>query len=180
VHPGDDGRTVIARLLSFVPDLLFIEGNRAYIVNPLSSDSSVYSYGGAHIIREGRYHRAAMGKNRVQVEGDASGALILADSFSWNEIDRRHDRLGRAGDKNLGTVAQARDRGLAILREMEIGALGGTIIIPVNCGQQLYDAIDITDAPAGLDAAKRRVLGLVLVYQPRRGEYSQRLLLGGV
>jgi hypothetical protein len=180
VHPGDDGRTVIGRLLSFVPDLLFIEGNQAYIVNPLSSDSSIYSYGGAHVIREGRYHRAAMGKNRVQVEGDASGALILADNFNWDEIDRRYDRLSRLGDKNLGTVAKARDRGLAILREMEIGAAGGTIIVPVNCGQQIYDVIDITDAPAGLDAAKRRVLGLVLVYQPRRGEYSQRLLLGGV
>ncbi len=180
VHPGDDGRTVIGRLLSFVPDLLFIEGNNAYIVNPLSSDSSVYSYGIEHVITEGRYQRAAPGKNRVQVEGDASGVLVLADNFNWDEIDRRYDRLSQVGDKNLGTVAEAHDRGLAILREMEIEAVGGTIVIPVNCGQQLCDVIDITDAPAGLDASKRRVLGLVLVYQPRRGEYRQRLLLGGV
>jgi hypothetical protein len=57
---------------------------------------------------------------------------------------------------------------------------GGTILVPVNCGQQLYDVIDITDSRAGLDAAEQRVLGFVLVYSPRRGEYRQRLQLGAV
>lgn len=180
VNPGNDGRTLIGRLLSFVPDLLFIEGNKAYLVNPTSSDSSVYSYGVAHAIHEGRYHQGGLGKNRVLVEGDASGALILADNFDWEEINRRYDRLSRVGDKNLGTVAKAKDRGEAVLREMEIAAAGGEITVPVNCGQQLYDVIDITDFPAGLDAATRRVLSMVLVYQPRKGEYSQRILLGGV
>jgi len=88
--------------------------------------------------------------------------------------------LSRVDDKNLGTVAKAKDRGQAVLREMEINAAPGTIVTPVNCGQQLYDVIDITDVKAGLDTEKRRVLGLVLVYQPLRGEYSQRLMLGGV
>jgi hypothetical protein len=63
---------------------------------------------------------------------------------------------------------------------MEIAAAGGEITVPVNCGQQLCDVIDITDVPAGLNAATRRVLSMVLVYQPRKGEYSQRILLGGV
>jgi hypothetical protein len=121
-----------------------------------------------------------MGKNRVQVEGDAGGALVLADNFTWDEIDGLYDRLSRLGDKNLGTVAEAKDRGQAVLREMEIKAVGGMMVTPVNCGQQMYDVIDITDEKAGLDAARKRVLGLVLIYQPRRGEYSQRILLGGV
>ena len=54
------------------------------------------------------------------------------------------------------------------------------MLVPVNCGQQLYDVIEVTDARAGLAAAKRRVLGMTLVYQPQRGEYFQRLELGGV
>ncbi len=53
-------------------------------------------------------------------------------------------------------------------------------MIPVNCGQQVYDVIDITDTGAGLTAAKRRVLGITLSYRPQRGEYLQRLELGGV
>jgi hypothetical protein len=180
VHPGDDGRAVIGRLLSFVPDLLFIEGNTAFLVNPLATDGSVYSYGVDHVIREGRYHHGAVVRNRVQVEGEAGGTLILADSFNWDEIEILGDRLSQVGDRNLDTVAGAQDRGLAVLRKMEIGAEGGMITVPVNCGQQLYDVIGITDAPAGMDAAARRVLGLLLVYQPRRGEYRQRITLGGV
>ena len=177
VSPDNDGRAVIQKLLSFVPDVLFIEGNKAYIVNPLSSDSSVYSYGGEHQIREGRYRQGAWGMNRVQVEGYDAGAgeLILADSFAWDEIDRLYDRLRQVDDRNLGTVAEAQQRGQAYLRQAEIEAAGGSILVPVNCGQQLYDVIDVTDARAGLDAEKKRVLGLVLVYHPQRGEYSQRL-----
>jgi len=63
---------------------------------------------------------------------------------------------------------------------VEIESVDGSILIPVNCGQQLYDVIDITDSRAGLEAARRRVNGLTLVYSPSRGEYQQRLLLGGV
>ncbi len=182
VSPDNSGRAVIHKLLSFVPDVIFIEGNKAYIVNPLSSDSSVYSYGGEHRLREGRYLRGALRMNRVQVEGydTVGGNLILADSFDWDEIDRLYDRLVQVEDRNTGTVAEAQQRGQAYLRQAEIEAGGGAIVIPVNCGQQLYDVVDVTDARAGLDAEKKRVLGLVLVYNPQRGEYRQRLSLGAV
>jgi len=50
----------------------------------------------------------------------------------------------------------------------------------VNCGQELYDVIEVTDAVAGLSAAKRRVLGLALRYSAAAGTYEQRLRLGGV
>jgi len=50
----------------------------------------------------------------------------------------------------------------------------------VNCGQQLYDVIDITDERAGLSGEKKRVMGLTLIYNPRKGEYRQNLALGVV
>ena len=153
-----------------------------YVVNPLSSDSSVYSYGDEHQIWEGRYRRGARGLNRVQVEGYDAGSeeLIIADSFAWDEIDRLYDRLEQVDDRNLGTVAEAQQRGQAYLRQAEIEAIGGDILVPVNCGQQLFDVIDVTDGRVGLDVEKKRVLGMVLVYRPERGEYSQRLRLGAV
>jgi len=182
INPDDNGRSVILKLLSFVPDVLFIEGNKAYLVNPLSSDDKEYSYGVEHQIKEGRYGRGAMGTNRVQVEGYDTGTsqLILVNSFAWNEIDRLYDRLYQIEDRNLNSVNEAQQRGQAYLRQMEIEAAEGIITVPVNCGQQLYDVIDVTDARAGLDAVKKRILGLVLVYNPQRGEYFQRLELGGV
>ena len=142
----------------------------------------MYSYGGEHVLFEGRYRRHGQETNLVQVEGyDTSNSdLILATSFAWGEIDRVYDRLSRIDDSNIGTVAAAQQRGQALLRQSEMEATGGSILVPVNCGQQIYDVIDITDARAGLNSAKKRVLGITLDYRPRSGEYTQRLWLGAV
>jgi len=104
----------------------------------------------------------------------------VVDAFNWGQVDSLYDRLGQVEDRNLDTSEKADDRGEAYLRQAEMEAADGAILTPVNCGQQLYDVVDITDSRAGLEAAKRRVIGLTLVYRPRRGEYQQRLLLGGV
>ncbi len=180
INPNDSGETIIQRLLSFVPDVLFIEANTAYIVNPQSSDSSVYSYGEEHKIFEGKYRQGALKLNRIQVEGydTGTGEAIIADSFGWDEINKLYDRLRQLEDRNIDTVAKAQQRGQSYLRQAEIESADGFIVVLVNCGQQLYDVIDITDSRAGLDAEKKRVLGITLEYNPRRGEYSQRLLLG--
>ena len=45
IQPGDRGDNLIKRLLSFVPDVIFIEGSKAYLVNPAATDRSVYAYG---------------------------------------------------------------------------------------------------------------------------------------
>jgi hypothetical protein len=180
ISSGADGRSVLHKMLEFVPDVLFIEGEMAYIVNPLSSDNPVYSYGGAHRIREGVYCRGAMGVNRVQVEGNDAGSPILADSFSWSEIGRSSDRFIHIEDRNISQVSGALQRGQACLRQAEIEAESGNILVPVNCGQQMFDVLDVTDVRAGLDCEKRRVLGTVLSYRPQRGEYSHLLRLGAV
>jgi len=182
IYTNNGGDIIISRLLPFVPDVLFIEGNKAYVVNPQSSDSSVYSYGQAHPILEGRYRKGAWELNRVQVEGydPENEEQVVVDSFSWNQIARLYDRLNQLEDRNIDTVTKAEQRGEAYLRESEIESAGGTIHIPVNCGQQLFDVIDITDSRAGLTVEKKRVLGLTLIHNPRRGEYEQRLSLGAV
>jgi len=182
IHSNNRGDIIIRRLLSFVPDELFIEGNKAYVVNPQTSDASGYSYGLSHLVFEGRYQSRRWELNRVQVEGyDSVGdEPIVVDSFSWSQIDKLYDRLSQLEDRNIDTVTKAEQRGEAYLREAEIESGSGTLRIPVNCGQQLYDVIDITDSRAGLSAEKKRVLGLILIYNPQQGEYEQRLSLGAV
>ena len=110
----------------------------------------------------------------------SGGEPIIVDSFSWGQIDRLYDRLRQVEDQNIDTVAQAEQRGEAYLREAEIESEGGTILVPVNCGQQMYDVVDITDVRAGLSGEKMRVLGIVLLYEPLRGAYEQKLSLGAV
>jgi hypothetical protein len=182
IHPNNMGDTVARKLLSFIPDVIFIEGNKAYIVNPSSSDSSAYSYGSSHSIVEGKYRRRGWKLNRILVEGydPAGDEPVIVDSFSWAEIARLYDRLNQLEDRNIDTVSKAEQRGEAYLRQAEIESANGAIRIPPNCGQQLYDVIDITDSRAGLSEEKKRVMGLTLVYNPRRGEYEQRLSLGAV
>ena len=59
--------------------------------------------------------------------------------------------------------------------------MSGEITVPVNCGQELHDVVEITDARAGLASARRRVVGMALDYR-RDGppRYVLRLSLGGV
>jgi hypothetical protein len=182
VNPNDNGKSVIQKLLSFVPDVIFIEGNKAYLVNPQSDDNAEYNYGVEHVILDGKYRKGAMRTNCVQVEGydTGQGKMIVADSFDWDDIERLYDRIKHVEDRNLNTAAKAYQRGEAVLRKAEIDTIDGRITVPVNCGQQLYDVIEITDIYCGLSEAKRRVLGMTLVYQPQHGEYYQRLELCGV
>ena len=182
IHPDNRGNIIIKKLLSFVPDVVFIESNKAYVVNPQSTDDSVYAYGSSHSIAEGKLGKGAWEFNRVQVEGyDPVGdETVIVDTFNWDEIVRIYDRLKQLEDRNIDTIQKAQARGEAYLRQVEIESAGGAIRIPVNCGQQLYDVIDITDSRAGISAEKKRVLGLILVYNTRRGEYDERLLLGAV
>jgi hypothetical protein len=183
VHPGDNGKETVRRLLSFIPDTLFIEGDTAYLVNPLAEDAAVYNYfsqAGApaapeQVILEGCYRSSLQEINRVKVAGPG----ILAETFAWDEIEKRGDVLRLVDDLNLTTAAAARERGEAILRKAAVAANSGSIRTAVNCGQQLYDVISVTDPAARLTAAKRRVLGIELVYLPAKAIYEQKLTLGG-
>ncbi len=182
INPDAGGSAVISRLLSFVPDVLFIEGYKAYLVNPQAGDSPAYTYGLDHPVLEGHYQLGSSKHNYIQVEGydGGTGSAIITSSFDWDEIARVYELFNKIEDSNIGSVSQAQARGDALLRKAKIESVGGLIRIPVNCGQQMYDVISVTDSRAGLDAEKKRVLGLSLHYNPGRGQYEQRLMLGEV
>jgi len=63
---------------------------------------------------------------------------------------------------------------------MRITAASGFILVSPNCGQQLYDVIDITDARLALSGGLWRVVGISLNYEPLKAIYEQKLMLGGV
>jgi len=174
IQVGDGGRAVINRLLSFIPDLLFLEGNTVYLVNPLATDVAVYSFGTDHLLLEGRYRIGLLNPNRVKAGGD----VVTSESFAWGDIQKQGEILQVVDDLNLLTDAEALDRGGAIIRKAEIASQGGYIRTPVNAGQQLLDVITITDPKAGLSGVKRRVLGISLAYTAFKGEFEHKLILG--
>jgi hypothetical protein len=176
INPGENGKTAVLRLLSQVPDVLFFRGSYGYISNTQASDSSAYSYGTAHAIFEAEHAKRARQANRVQVFGSG----VFTEDWDWGEIDLIYDRLAQVHDINLTTLAAAHARGGAVLRKAEIESLDGYILVPMNCGQELYDVIDITDPLASLTAAKRRVLSLHHQYDTQKGVYTLKVGLGGV
>ena len=109
------------------------------------------------------------------------GATFV-EAFDWDEIEDAYDRVRQVHDLNLDTVARAQDRADAKMRHQEIGSSNGEIVVPVNCGQELYDVISVTDESAGLTNARRRVLGLSMRYSPggRAPAYEQHLSLRAV
>jgi hypothetical protein len=181
IHTGSSGETVVRKLLSFVPDHLFIEGDSAYILNPLEEDEPLYSYGVNHPIFKGQYTFGTQSINLTTVEGlSAGGEKILKDSFNWDSIAETRLRGMRIIDRNLASVTEAAARGETYLEKAEKEWTGGFIDVPVNCGQQLFDVIDITDKRAGLEAVKKRITGIEFEYMPAFGRYRQRFGLGGV
>lgn len=178
VHPDEDGLRTAQRLLATVPDVVLNAGEYALIFEPLATDEAAYAYGTDHPIFRGRYSRAGLSANRAQVFGPG----VVAEGFDWGDIDDQLDWLRQVHDLNVNSVALAEDRAAATLRQEEMVAARGEIVSPVNCGQELYDVVAVTDPAAGLSAASHRVVGLGIRYVRRGGSaaYEQRLLLGAV
>jgi len=174
INHGESGLSAVKRLLDMVPDVIFFVGDCAYLKNPQASDSSQYSYGVYHKILEGTYRDVSAPINRAQVFGDE----VFTDDYDWDEISLVHDRLQQASDDNLSTVAKAHERGEAMLRESDIESLQGSILVPMNCGQELFDVIDLTSPQVGLDASKRRILALSHTWIPVKPSYTLKIGLG--
>jgi len=178
IQPGESAATAVHRLLSMAPDALFFRGHLAYVRNPQAADASDYAFGVDHPVLSGRYATLRPPANRAQVFGNGP----FVEGFDWAEIEDAYDRVRQTHDLNLDTVALAQDRADAEQRHLAMAAQGGSLVAPPNCGQELYDVVTITDPPAGLSLAKRRVLGLSLRYvrSGRAPAYEQRLTLGAV
>jgi hypothetical protein len=177
VSPGESALTAVRRLLQALPDLVFVRGNSALLVEPLASQAAGYAYGTDHALLSGRYLDRLPTANRVQVFGRG----VFGEGFDWPGIELVYDHLEQVHDMNVASATDAENRAAYVLRHQAIAALAGEIAVPVSCGQELYDVIEVTDAGAGLSAAKRRVLGLSLRYSTgARPAYEHRIALGGV
>ena len=129
-----------------------------------------------HRILEASYEQRSNQINRVQVFGDG----VFTEDWDWEEIDLVFDQLDQDHDLGLTTTAKAHARGEALLREADINARSGYILVPLNCGQELYDVVTITDQRTPLSSAKRRVLAIEHLFNPAKGVYALKIGLGDV
>jgi len=90
------------------------------------------------------------------------------------------ERLDFQQELAIPLTAQAADVAAAILSKMRITSKKGLILIPPNCGQELFDVVQISDAGANQSAVSFRVVGIRFEYNPKQAQYSQKLILAAL
>ncbi len=177
IHSGQSYAAFIKGLYERLNDVIYVRGAAARSFNPSSADAADYTYGGSnHPVTGGRYTTNALSANRFQVQGTA----VYADSFEQTQTNQLYARYRPFTDVNASTVAKATAIAAALSNKEAFHAYGGELAISgVNCGQELYDMIAVTDSRVGLSAAKRRVFSIELAYEPWKGRYQMSIGLAG-
>jgi len=178
IQPGTSGDAALRRILSFIPDALIFDGNEAYVKDLQDDEESSYSYGAAHVILRGEYSEAVTLTRARAIGRDDEDNRIVEDAFDWTNLELGIDNLEQSYDPNLQSAARAQERADAILRKASLRAERGNLVIPVNCGQELYDVITVTDARCGISSKKYRVLDIETTLSLRQWLYQQRFTLG--
>jgi hypothetical protein len=174
IHPGETGSTAVRRLLAMAPDLLYFRGREARLRDPLISDATDYTFGIDHPFHQARYTQSSLETTRVQVFGAAG----MGEAFGWDEVPLLGERLRQVHDLNQDTLAKAQGHAADLVRTLDIQSTSGELQAPPNCGQELYDVVEITDSRAGLTSVKRRVASLELELNRGTGQkYIQRISL---
>ena len=126
-----------------------------------------------HVILDGQYATETPGVNRAYVIGtDANGNPVYGEAIDSTELGLVGERLDFIPDPAIPTTAQAGDVASAVLSKMRLHGKGGVILIPPNCGQELFDVVQISDAGANQSAVTFRVVGIRFEYNPKQARYA--------
>jgi hypothetical protein len=176
IHPGESGDTAMRRLLDMTSSIGRWRTAGFAVVTPDASDTATYSFGDGHAILSGRYVDRGLAANRVRVVGLDK----YNEALDLNDMAATGERVAQLVDADLTTSAMAEDRAEAFLRLAEVDSRADVVqVFGVHCGLEMYDVVAITDAQAGLDAAKRRVLGFAWHYATgSKPRYDMTLTLG--
>jgi hypothetical protein len=132
-----------------------------------------------HVILDGRYATETPGVNRAYIIGrDRYGNPVYGTAVNTEEVDLVGERLDFQPEPAIPTTAQTADVASAILAKMRLMGKSGIILIPPNCGQELFDVVQISDAGANQIAIKFRVVGIRFEYNTEKALYQHRLILG--
>jgi hypothetical protein len=180
VHPGEDLRGALLRVLSKVPDFIYFAGASGYLKELKEDEASDYTYGGegGHTVIAGRYGWRSPGVNHVEV---FAGEDLFGDALDYGEIDLLGHRLHKVLDYGYDSSAECAARAEAQLRKhLATGRMGELVTLP-NVGLQLFDVITLTDGRAGISSELYRVRGIEELYDTTKAPvvYRQVVTLGG-
>jgi len=177
IRLGQTALRGLQNLLERVPDRPLIQAGDIILKDVPASETSVYSYGTTHAIPRGHYRTTLKPAAHIQVFAGAT-ANILGESIDYNTLDLRYGSALHVSDNYLTTEGDADSRASKEDRHLTIDSRDDVIVVPVNCGQELWDVIEITEPRLGLSAAKRRVVALRLRLRRDPPTYDHILTLG--
>ena len=183
VRGGSQGHTQVRRLLSFVTDGLIQREGFAFVKDLQPTEPPCYEYRntpGYHPLLKGEYGQN-LTISHTQVSGETEEeppTPVRESAFDWDNLLRGIDTLVMEYDPNLEETDQAAKRAVALLRQMSLRAQRGNLVVPTNCGQELYDVISVNDPRVPLGTKSYRVLAIQTDYDRRSGRYEQKLALG--
>jgi hypothetical protein len=181
IHPGQNGKTAVDRLLAMVEDVGWFNGANLVVGVAGRADPTDYALGavgppilrGVHDIVRGRYRDTPPEGSQSRVQGLAT----FDAAFDFPEIETHGERIVQAFNINLDAGAEATVVAAALLRKAKLAQRSDELeIFGVHCGVELYDVIEVTDHEAGLLASRRRVRGYGWKYG--RGRFDMTLELG--
>ena len=176
VRAGERGATAMRRLLRALPDRLRSDGRLLVVSEPVAGAAADYAYGTdhailAHAIEVGR---PAAGWARV------FGSGVFAEATDEAAIAEGAGAV-IAVDENLGAQDRVAARAGTLLRQSRVAVERGELLVRPNVAQEPGDIVAVSDAAAGLEAARFRVAGLRLRFsRGARPRYEQTLTLGEV
>ena len=182
IRGGSYGHSQLRRLLSFVTDGLIPREDFAFLKDLRPTESPSYEYRNApgyHPILKGEYANR-IATTHTQVSGETQEqppTPVREHAFDWENLARGIYHLRMQYDPNLEETDQAAKRAEALLRHESQQTMGDQITVPVNCGQELYDVISVTDTRAGIDAQTYRITAIATAYDKKTSRYEQTLRL---
>jgi hypothetical protein len=175
VHPQTSAFEATQQALAMLADRVRMRPLAAgAITEPLASASSDYTFGAAHPLRAVRARSEPAGVSEAQAFGSGAFGEAIDYTAAAQAIGTREQQ--RDVSSNTGATAAA--TAVAHLRGSALDADAGAIIVPPNCGQEVLDVIDFSDALISAAAVKRRVSGIRWRFDRHRAIYEQELRLG--
>ncbi len=171
IHPGQPALESARSLLAMVPDVVVPSGPYAYLKDPTAPETPCYQFGREHPIIAVRRVIDSAQANRIQIWG----AGVIVEGFFWESVDQVGDRLVQIRDLGIASPEGAQQRLEAELWRLQ-KAIRGVIEVPVNCGQELYDVVELVGAPE-LGPGPFRVMEIETIFRAGGGRYFQRLAL---
>jgi len=168
VAPGESGLSVARRLLGTSRVAVYPDGDLLAIAVP--SDEITERYGSPdHPTRSVSLGEGAPETNWVRAQG--SGREADVHDFASIYRDGQRLRLVRSLDAGAGT--EALDDAAAALERERRERRVGVLVAPFHAGQELFDAIAVSDAALGLDGRYYRVVELGMEYSRRPGGHAR-------